>query len=135
MLILLVSISGAEIPPDKNKNIKYSFNIFLVLLRIWCIDYWTQNLDDWCCCASKRDKKTFLENAFMHDYTKVHKFIFHMKSVVAIIREVLYSILLRRAAEMLGYSLMLCLSWFSRYSSSWFRSIKSKLRDSLRDDA
>ena len=46
----------------------------------------------------------------MHEkYTEVQKSIFHMKSVVAIIREVLYSILLRRAAEMFGDFLMLCL--------------------------
>ena len=69
----------------------------------------------------------------MHEkYTKVQECIFHMKSVVTIIREVLYSIFLRRAAEMLGDFWMLCLLYNSR-SSSWSRSINSKLRDSFND--
>ena len=58
----------------------------------------------------KEIRRLLWKNAFMHEkYTEVQKSIFHMKSVVAIIREVLYSILLRRAAEMLGDFLMLCL--------------------------
>ena len=59
----------------------------------------------------KEIRRLLWKNAFMHEkYPEVQKSIFHMKSVVAIIREVLYSILLRRAAEMLDDFLMFCLS-------------------------